>query len=129
MTPPPDSALPRLETERNIWLATVRPHKKEPAVRPHLVPIWFAWHNGLIYVCIKSGSVKARNLTKNHFVSLSLEDGSKVVICEGEAKIIPDTEPWPQPVRDILHQKYDWETPDGEYDWLVAVTPNKWLVW
>lgn len=127
MSLPPDSALARLATERNIWMATVRPHNNEPSVRPHLVPVWFAWHDGKIYVCIKAASVKGRNLTHNHFVSLALEDGSKVVICEGEAAVV--AEPWPSAVCAIFYEKYNWHIPDGDYDMLVAVTPNKWLVW
>lgn len=127
MTLPPDSALPHLQTERNIWMATIRPHQKEPAVRPHLVPVWFAWHEGKIYVCIQQQSVKGRNLVHNQFVSLALEDGSKVVVCEGEAAVV--AEPWPAAVADVFYQKYDWTIPDGQYDLLLSVTPHKWLVW
>lgn len=127
MTLPAETVIPRLQTERNIWIATIRPQKKEPTVRPHLVPVWFVWHEGKFYICIKQQSVKGRNLTHNHFVSLALEDGSKVVICEGEAAVVE--EPWPAAVCTHFHQKYDWAIPDGEYDLLLAVTPNKWLVW
>ena len=74
---PPESTLPRLQTEANIWLATVRASGK-----PHLVPIWFAYHDDNIYICIQSGSVKAKNMLAEPRVSLSLEDGSNVVICE-----------------------------------------------
>ena len=34
----------RLQTERNIWLATTRPNGK-----PHLIPIWFVWLNERFY--------------------------------------------------------------------------------
>ena len=40
----------RLQTEANIWLATVRPDGQ-----PHLVPLWFAWHEGQIFLCTRPG--------------------------------------------------------------------------
>ena len=113
----------RLEEERNIWFATMRPDG-----RPHLVPLWFAWHNNLIYVCIQPNSVKAHNLQQNPRVSLSLEDGSNVVICEGETAVIPT--PYPSPVIAIFQKKYDWNiTTDADYTQLIAITPHKWLTW
>jgi pyridoxine/pyridoxamine 5'-phosphate oxidase len=74
----------RLQTERNIWLATNRADG-----RPHLVPVWFVWWNGRFYLGIQSGSVKALNLAHNPKVSLALEDGVRVVICEGTAVTVP----------------------------------------
>jgi len=113
----------RLATEANIWIATVRPE-----ARPHLVPVWFAWHDNKFYVCIEAGSVKARNLGPNPRVSLALENGSKPVICEGTAAIV--SWPWPEPVVAIFQAKYDWDiTTDGRYDTLVKITPVKWLSW
>ena len=115
--------LQRLTAEANIWFATVRADG-----RPHLVPVWFAWHSERLYVCIEAGSVKARNLEQNSRVSLALENGSQPVICEGIAAVV--SPPWPEPVVDIFKAKYDWDiTTDGRYDTLVEVTPVKWLSW
>lgn len=124
---PPSHLLPRLETEANIWVATVRPSKAGALPRPHLVPVWFAWHEGLLYICIQSQSAKARNLAANPFVSLALEDGSKTAICEGEAVRVEGE--WPTAVCAIFQRKYDWVIPEGNYDWLIAITPHKWLAW
>jgi PPOX class probable F420-dependent enzyme len=113
----------RLSNEANIWLSTVRPDG-----RPHLVPVWFAWHDDKVYACIQSHSVKARNIQQNPQVSLCLEDGSKVVICEGTAVFLPI--PWPDAVASIFNQKYDWDITDaGSYDQLLEITPAKWLTW
>lgn len=113
----------RLETEANIWLTSVRPDG-----RPHLAPVWFAWHDHKLYACIQSKSVKTRNIEQNSHVSLALEDGSKVVICEGSATFQP--RPWPDAVAAIFRAKYDWDiTTAGSYDRLLEVTPLKWLVW
>ena len=39
----PEQIQERLSTEKNIWLASVR-----ATGAPHLVPIWFVTHEGLI---------------------------------------------------------------------------------
>lgn len=121
--------LERLENERNIWVATVRPQKTAAdPIRPHLVPVWFAWAHEKIYLCIEAKSVKGKNLLKNPLVSLALEDGSNVVICEGVAQRIE--KPGPAIVQEIMFKKYQWEIKtDAQYDLLLEVTPGKWLVW
>jgi PPOX class probable F420-dependent enzyme len=117
------TVLHRLETEKNIWVATVRPDG-----RPHLTPVWFAWVGEKVYICITPKTVKARNIATNPQVSLALEDGSKVVICEGAAAVI--AAPWPVEVAAVFRRKYNWDiNTDGDYSVLVAVEPIKWLVW
>jgi len=113
----------RLETEANIWLSSVRPDG-----RPHLTPVWFAWHEGKLYICLQSTSVKARNIEQNPLVSLALEDGSRVVICEGSANFLRP--PWPAAVAGIFQAKYQWNiVKDGDYDRLLEIRPVKWLTW
>lgn len=113
----------RLTTERNIWLASNRADG-----RPHLVPVWFVWHNGRFYIGMQAESVKARNLARNPKVSLALEDGVRVVICEGTAVTVQP------PIPDVINQqfqaKYDWNfATDDEYNLLIEITPDKWLTW
>jgi hypothetical protein len=92
------------------------------------VPVWFVWNAGGFYICISSTSVKYLNLLQNNAVSLSLEDGSRAVICEGAAEALE--RPWPETVINDFKRKYDWEIEtDEEYDALVRITPKKWLVW
>jgi hypothetical protein len=83
LTLPPEAET-KLETEKNIWVASVRPDG-----RPHLAPVWFAWHAGKLYICTGPGSVKARNISQNPRVALALEGGSHPVICEGIAAPAP----------------------------------------
>jgi hypothetical protein len=122
----PPEAETRLETERNIWVASVRPDG-----RPHLTPVWFAWHVGKLYVCTEPGSVKARNISQNRRVVLALEDGTRPVICEGIAAPVPV--PWPADmaaVAAIFRNKYDWDiSSEEQYTQLLEVTPIKWLAW
>ncbi|MGI0016221.1 MAG: pyridoxamine 5'-phosphate oxidase family protein [Nitrososphaera sp.] len=113
----------RLSKERNIWIATVRADG-----RPHMVPVWFVWLEEKLYVCIEPKSVKGRNLVSNKSVSLALEDGTRPIICEGDARFVP--KPWPQAVADIFQEKYGWEiSSELQYTQLVEVTARKWLRW
>jgi PPOX class probable F420-dependent enzyme len=119
---PPPATAARLEAEQNIWLTTVR-----PTGRPHLVPLWFVWADGRIYLCVAGSSVKVRNITANPAVSLALESGSAPVVVEGEASLL--ARPWPAEAVAGFQRKYDWTiTTDAEYDTLVAVAPRRWLM-
>ena len=114
---------PRLLTDRNIWLATVRPDG-----RPHLVPIWFCFLRGLFYVCTESKSVKAHNLASNPRVSLALEDGTKPLIAQGLATIVQA--PFPADVLEAFKAKYAWDiTTDASYNTLIEIAPQRWLKW
>jgi hypothetical protein len=114
----------RLQSESNVWVATVRPDG-----RPHLTPVWFVWHAGRAYLCIGPNSVKARNLAHNSRVALALEDGSQPVILEGTGRPI-DRPDWPPEVIDGFKRKYDWNiAADGDYGFVVEVTPGKYLNW
>ncbi len=113
----------RLGEERNLWVATARPDG-----RPHLTPVWFAFWDGRVYICISSNSVKARNLASNPGVAFSLEDGVKPLIGEGQAEVVET--PWPEVVATIFQDKYAWDIlDDADYDLLVAIRPRKWLAW
>ena len=123
MPTPPAEILTKLDAAKNIWVASVRPDG-----RPHLVPVWFAWHTDKIYICIDPTSVKARNFANDNRVALALEDGSSPLICEGEVFIMD--KPWPGEIVRIFKEKYDWEvTTDSQYTQLVGITPKKWLHW
>ena len=113
----------RLQEQRNIWVATVRPDG-----RPHMTPVWFAFWMGRIYICISSRSVKARNLESSAEIAVALENGNTPLIVEGEAELVLD--PWPGEVAAIFQRKYNWDiNSDADYDLLVRIHPRKWLAW
>ena len=87
-------------TEQNVWVATVRPDG-----RPHLVPVWFVVAGDKWYICTAPASVKARNLQRNAYVALALEDGSNPYIVEGEARPVA---PGNEVVR-LFKEKYAWD--------------------
>lgn len=70
----------RLSRESNIWMATVRGDG-----RPHLVPIWYIWLEGKLYICTGRETQKYANLINNQNISLALPDALNVVVIEGEA--------------------------------------------
>ena len=114
----------RLSTARNIWLASVRPNGA-----PHLIPIWFVVHHGLIYVCTPPDSVKVRNLRRNPRIALALEDGSVPVILEGTAMLMNHTDA-PEEVIPMFKRKYGWDIVLSEPHYIIiAVTPRKTLTW
>ena len=108
----------RLQTEQNLWLATVRPNGT-----PHLVPIWFVWVSGKIYLCTEADSVKVHNLRQNPHVSIALEDGTQPIMIEGLAQPIGTA---PQPVSEAFKKKYDWDiTSDDTYTQVIEIEPTK----
>ena len=113
----------RLRSERNIWIATVRADG-----RPHLVPVWFVWHEGRAYVCTQEGSIKIKNLRRSALISFALEDGDKAVTAEGTAEFVDA--PFPAAVLDIFKNKYGWNiATDTDPNVMFAITPVKWLQW
>ncbi len=108
----------RLQTESNLWLATVRPNGT-----PHLVPIWFVWLDGRIYLCTGADSVKVRNIQAQPYVSIALEDGSQPVVIEGRAHLIGQVA---RSVVEAFRSKYDWDiTTDETYTQVIEIEPEK----
>lgn len=115
--PENDAAHGRLESARNVWLATVRPDG-----RPHLVPVWFVVEAGRWYVCTGAGSVKARNLGANPRVALALEDGDAPYVVEGRARRVAAS----AAVAARFRAKFDWDiTADADYDAVFEIEVDR----
>jgi len=115
----------RLATERNIWLATVRPDG-----RPHVAPVWFVFVRNRVWVGNGAGSVRMRNLTSNPAVTLCLEEGDTPIVAEGTATIHPTERP-PDVVA-AFQGKFGWdvtrsEDPDIGTLVLLEIEVRKWL--
>ena len=120
---PSQAIVQKLETEQNIWIASVRPDG-----RPHLVPVWFVWFEEKIYLGTEARSVKAQNLRSNPQVSVALEDATHPVICEGTARAYP--RPLPDALLAVFLAKYEWDlTKEHQYHDMWEITPVKWLRW
>ncbi len=114
----------RLGREQTIWLATTRADG-----RPHLVPVWFVWHEEKIYICTTAGSQKMVNLQGNRRAAVALPGTADVIIIEGRVNF-----PGGQVIDELAQQfydKYSWdflEDDEGDYR-LVEIIPSKVLAW
>lgn len=116
----------RLATDRNLWLTTLRADGS-----PHVTPIWFVWDGRAFWMCTSSGNVKVRNLRRDPRVALALEDGDRPVVAQGIALL--HARPYPEPVVAAFRSRFDWDItatddPDGDYEVLVEVVPERWLL-
>jgi len=81
----------KLTESKHYWLCSVRPPLQAEALagqahgRPHCVPRWAVFIDGLIYYDGSPETIHARNLLENPHVSLHLESGEKAIILEGES--------------------------------------------
>jgi len=76
-------AMQRMETERVVWLTTVR---KDGTPQP--VPVWFIWTGEQFLIFSQPESLKLKNIERNPRVSLNFnsdENGDDVMIFFGEA--------------------------------------------
>jgi hypothetical protein len=75
-------AVERLEAARNYWFSTTRPDG-----RPHAMPAWAVWLDGILYFEGSPETRRARNLAANPALSVHLESGDEVVILEGMSEV------------------------------------------
>lgn len=109
----------QMAAARNYWLATVRPDG-----RPHAMPVWGVWLEGVFYCSGGPTTRWNRNLAANPNLVVHLESGDNVVILEGQAQRVSD----PALVARIdaaYLAKYD--TPHGEPMW--ALRPRLAFAW
>jgi hypothetical protein len=93
-----------------------------------LVPVWFSYVAGLIYVCTERNTVKVRNIGSHPHVAVSLESGDQALIATGSGRIVE--RPWPLEVVEAFRRKYDWDIADGSSSsCLLAIEPARWLEW
>ncbi len=92
----------RLEKARNYWVATTRPDG-----RPHAVPVWGVWVDGVLYFGGGPDTRWSRNLAADPRVAVHLESGDDVVILEGTVDRITDpSDPRVTRIDDRYEAKY-----------------------
>lgn len=63
--------------------------------KPHVVPMFFTYVSGKVYVHTDRKSVKVRNLLKNPNVAIEIHGGDygeEAVVIRGQARIVPEDE-------------------------------------
>ncbi len=93
----------RMRSPKNYWVATVRPDG-----RPHSVPVWGVWVEGILYFGGGPDTVWSRNLAASPQVVVHLESGDEVVIFEGTVDRINDPDhPKVSQLDDAYEKKYN----------------------
>lgn len=65
----------------HYWLATTRPDG-----RPHVVPRWGVWLDGVLYYDGSPDTVHARNAEANPACSLHIGDGADAIMIDGHSR-------------------------------------------
>jgi PPOX class probable F420-dependent enzyme len=121
----------RLHDDLIIWFTSVRPDG-----RPHIVPVWFWWDKGIVWVFSVPGQ-KIRDIQHNPTVMLALDNtngGGDLVILEGRAELLPDSDlsmATPAYVEKygalIARMGYAPEQIAQRYNHVIRVTPVRFL--
>jgi PPOX class probable F420-dependent enzyme len=83
---PWDWALRRLRDSHDYWVVTVWPDG-----RPHTMPVWGVWDDGVLWFSSSLRSRKIRNIQAGSRVSVSTDDARNPVVLEGIAEIVTET--------------------------------------
>jgi len=75
----------RLQSMREIWIATA-----SPTGRPDAVPVWFWWDGEAAYFTCKADTTKPRNIAHEPNVVLHNGDGTDPIILKGRAERVTD---------------------------------------
>ena len=100
----------RLTQSRNYWIVTVRPDG-----RPHAMPVWGAWVDGVFYFGTGNDSRKGRNIAADPRAVVHLESGDEVVVLEGVMEEVTDAEGI-RAFEEGFNPKYGFEGDSEEVD-------------
>ena len=78
------ATLHRLETDRNVWIATA----DHQSARPHLIPLSLAWDGVRVVVSTPSDSVTVRNLIGSDLAKLALDSADDVVLIDAKVEVV-----------------------------------------
>lgn len=88
----------RMREAQNYWIST-----SNTKGRPHATPVWGVWRDDVFYFDGGPDTRRGRDMAVNPFISVHLEDGSRVVILEGAVREL--TRP-PLDLREELAKEY-----------------------
>ena len=120
------------------WLASFATVDRKNA--PHVVPVFFTYDDGKVYVQTGRKSVKVRNVSKNSNASVAVYSREEAVIVRGKASIISDSTEFKTRTQEHI-AKYKLRLDEQGRDSLgiplfndtircvVEVTPERTLFW
>jgi len=97
-------AVERLERSHDYWLAT-----SWPDGRPHVTPVWGAWHDDAIWFSCSRASRKATNLARDPRCVVTTDDANEPVILDAIVALVDDRVAI-ETLTTIWNAKYDTET-------------------
>jgi len=107
---------------------------------PHVVPVFFTYENGKVFVQTDRKFVKVRNLMKNPSVAVAVYGEEEAVIIRGKARIIESDEEFAKRTEEHV-DKYGPKLNsqgrdslgiplfDREIRYVVEVSPEKVMFW
>ena len=104
----------KLAKARNYWVGTTRPDG-----RPHNMPVWGVWLNGMLVFSTDRRTRKARNIDSNPAIVVHLESGDDVAIAEGSVAVVSDA---------ALIKKID-STYEKKYGMKVSTIPGDVVIY
>ncbi|MCJ7726630.1 MAG: pyridoxamine 5'-phosphate oxidase family protein, partial [Acidimicrobiia bacterium] len=111
-----------LETGAECWVASAS------GGLPHLVPLSFGWHHGVITLATPARYRTAQNLASNPGVKLAFGTLSDVVIVEGVA-VVCDIDDVAAAALDHFTVQGGWDPRRAEGHAIIEVTPRRVLAW
>jgi hypothetical protein len=93
----------RMAPARNYWVATA-----DGAGRPHCMPVWGLWLDDVFWFSTGPSTRKARNLRANPNAVVHLESGAELVVVEGVADEVRETDAIERFVA-AYNPKYAWD--------------------
>lgn len=124
-----------MNRERLATFATVDPNNE-----PHVVPVFFTYDDGRVYMQTDRKSAKVRNLTRSNSVAVAVYSGEEAVIVKGRARLVDSHEEFVKRTQDHIN-KYRLKLDEHGRDSLgiplfddkircvVEVTPKRILFW
>jgi nitroimidazol reductase NimA-like FMN-containing flavoprotein (pyridoxamine 5'-phosphate oxidase superfamily) len=97
-----------------VYLARVATVRADD--RPHVVPVWYLWEDGILYFETARTSVKVKNLQANSNIAITVDVTAgglrlRYVIMEGQAEFIEDADspaPWPSVSMPATSEQKAW---------------------
>lgn len=124
-----------MNRERLASFATV-----DSKSEPHIVPVFFTYEDGKVYVQTSKDTVKVRNLRGNNNVAVAVYSGEEAVIMMGKGRVIESEKEFVKRTQehvDKYHLRLDAQGKDPlgiplfnrKIRCVVEVTPKRTLFW
>lgn len=108
--------------------------------KPRIVPVFFTYDEGRVYIQTDRSSVKVRNLMKNDNVAVAVYSGEEAVIIRGKGGILENDEEFVKKTQDHI-EKYKLKLDEQGRDSLgiplfdkkirciIEVVPTRMIFW